>query len=376
MRIAIVSDITPGNIGGVERFSHSMAEQLALRGILVDLYDRSLLGGWQERGFDRYLMSQRRNRQIGIAAARKIEQQIPRTDIILQNSIAGWSLRGRTNIPRIVVHHGTMRGLYHIDLPQNVDWKMKLNRYIGLVAIKGGLEQYTAQEAVSVSVSAAVTDELRQYYSNIEPIEIPNGIDTRHFSARCQAECRLQFGIDTEEFVVCFLARFGSFGKGFEEVLALAKIAWESKRRIRFLIGTDKIPTGWPPNVIFVRNVAYEKLPELYSAANLFLFPTRYEGCSYSLLEAMACELPVLTTRVGYAKDLHRDIEEFSPYILAKNDVAKYWSLMEEIAGNPEQAKKIGLIGAGYVRRRNDMSCMVDSYIGLFRQLLENKKEA
>ena len=88
----------------------------------------------------------------------------------------------------------------------------------------------------------------------------------------------------------------------------------------------------------------------------------------------MACELPVLTNRVGYAKDIHRDIAALSPYIPPKSDVAMYWELLDSLAGNLSLAKELGLVGAEYVRRRNNMSSMISSYISLIEQVAQNKR--
>jgi len=371
LRIALVSDITPGNIGGVERFAFSFAEQLKKQNMLVDVYDRSSIEGWTDKWYDKYLVHQYRNRQIGNAAWQKISSNSTRTDIIIQNSIAGWSLRGKSPIPRIVIHHGTMRGLSHIKLPPDVSWRTKVNRYIGLDRLKGGLEQYTATGAVSVAVSSSVADELRRYYSGIHPIVIPNGIDIRHFAKRDRANCRQQYGIAAEDFVACFTGRFGVIGKGFEELRALALRAWEAQERIKFLIATDEVPSGWPANVVFVKNATYDQIPEVYSAADIFVFPTRYEGCSYSLLEAMACELPVLTAQVGYAKDLQRDIAEIAPFLFAENNVEQYWRSLKQLAENTELARHLGTIGAEYVRRHNSLEAMVDSYAKVIKELTE-----
>jgi glycosyltransferase involved in cell wall biosynthesis len=237
----------------------------------------------------------------------------------------------------------------------------------------GGLEQYTATGAVSVAVSRSVADELQRYYSGIKPLVIPIGIDVKHFSKRDRAHSRQKYGLEANDFVVCFTGRFSLFGKGFAELHALALLAWEAKLRVKFLIATNEIPAGWPANVVFAKNVNYENMPELYSAANVFVFPTRYEGCSYSLLEAMACELPVLTTQVGYAKDLYRDIKEITPYILKENDVEQYWKRLKQFAQNEELAEGIGVIGAEYVRRYNSMERMVDSYATLIEQVTTGK---
>lgn len=373
MRVAIVSDILPGNIGGVERFTASISEELVKRNFEIDVYDRSIIDKWRNKWYDKYFMYQLRNMQLGNAVCRRIVSSPVGPDVIIQNSLAGWNLRTKTNVPRIVIHHGTMKGPYYIPLPPDISWRTKLNRYVGLICMKGRAEQYTAVGATSVAVSSAVAEELRQYYTDINPMLIPNGIDTKHFVKKEQLHCRQKYGIEMDDFVVCMTSRFDRTGKGFEELYALAKLAWQEHLRIRFLIATDQTPPNWPANVIFVKNVSYQDLPELYSAADIFFLPTRYEGCSYSLLEAMACGLPILTTRVGYAKDLHRDIIEMAPFIFEKNDVEKYWQILVQLVDKPMFLRELGAIGAEYVQCHNTLDVMVESYVKLIAEV--TKKE-
>lgn len=52
---------------------------------------------------------------------------------------------------------------------------------------------------------------------------------------------------------------------------------------------------GPDPGVIFTGYVADGDLPALYSAAELFVFPSLYEGFGFPPLEAMSCGTPVVT---------------------------------------------------------------------------------
>ena len=48
-------------------------------------------------------------------------------------------------------------------------------------------------------------------------------------------------------------------------------------------------------------------MTEIYSAADLFVLPTSYETFSLVCMEAMACSVPVLATRVGGIEDYLED---------------------------------------------------------------------
>jgi UDP-glucose:(heptosyl)LPS alpha-1,3-glucosyltransferase len=46
-----------------------------------------------------------------------------------------------------------------------------------------------------------------------------------------------------------------------------------------------------------------DSMPRLYAAADAFVHPTFHDACSLATLEALACGLPVITTRVNGAAD-------------------------------------------------------------------------
>jgi len=64
---------------------------------------------------------------------------------------------------------------------------------------------------------------------------------------------------------------------------------------------------GLMDSVIFEGAVNQDRIRSLYRAANLFLLPSFAEGIPVVLMEAMAMEIPVVTTFVNGIPELIRD---------------------------------------------------------------------
>ena len=51
--------------------------------------------------------------------------------------------------------------------------------------------------------------------------------------------------------------------------------------------------------MIFTGAIPHSQLSFFYSAADIFILPSQYETFPIVVLEAMACELPIVATNVG-----------------------------------------------------------------------------
>lgn len=367
--VGIITGNPPTMMGGVERFTLTLAQQFEDRGISTNIYDSTLLAEGKSKWYDKFLLSGlRRDKAIGKKAGEKMK--VNPVQVIIHNGNSGWAVSGRGTIPRIVVHHGTWRGVAPNLCKNKAPLKTKVANKIFTYGLLGYIEKYTSEGARSVSVSSSVARELIDYYG-IKSVVIPNGVDIKHFCKRDKFASKKKYGFERDDKVICFTGRL-EFGKGSDIIRKIADLALNSDYRIKFLIATDKAPEeDWPANVVIVKNVDYDEMPYLYSAGDIFLFPSRYEGCSYSVLEAMACGVPIIISSVGYGRDLQRD-NILANFIIDNLEPRLYWQKILELCDD-ELGCKVGNAGLEFIRKHNTINIMVNKYIDLIHKVISEK---
>ena len=76
--------------------------------------------------------------------------------------------------------------------------------------------------------------------------------------------------------------------------------------------------------------VAHASLPELYSLADLFVFPSATDTFGMAVLEAQACGLPALVADIGGPKEIIRD--GVTGWVLPADDLAAWTAKIADIA--------------------------------------------
>jgi glycosyltransferase involved in cell wall biosynthesis len=131
-------------------------------------------------------------------------------------------------------------------------------------------------------------------------LTIANGVDVEIFhpvDKTTKDVLRRKLGFSPQDKIVLFVGRFVP-KKGFDEALA----ACDREYKIVFVGG--EMPAHRPPhNAVFLGRLDQSSLAEVYQEADIFLLPSHDEGFPLSMQEAMACGLPVITTRdTGYGR--------------------------------------------------------------------------
>jgi len=119
--------------------------------------------------------------------------------------------------------------------------------------------------------------------------------------------------------------------------------------------------------VMFVGKIAHEELPKILNAMDVFVLPAiSMEGFSNSMLEAMACGLPVVTTPIGAGPEVIK--EEIGVVVEPKNP--------KKLAEGIIQCSKLdGKKIRGYVDKNFSFNVVADLVYDLYSQLCGREVE-
>ena len=108
-------------------------------------------------------------------------------------------------------------------------------------------------------------------------------------------------------------------------------------------------------------------VPRLLEGADIFLLSSLSEGIPLTLMEAMACGLPCVATRVGGVPEV---VEHGVTGLLGKaGDPEVLEAHLRQLVIEPELRQRFGIAGRRRVERRFDASTMVQRFGSLYRRM-------
>jgi len=143
-------------------------------------------------------------------------------------------------------------------------------------------------------------------------VDIPNGVDAERFTPH-RSEFRDRAGIGRDELVVLLVARFQAVKNHGMLIDAFAEL----KRRVPsarlVLAGSGPLEgeararcaaRGVADRVLFLGEVPFDDLPDVYAAADVHAISSDYESFCFAALEAMASGLPLAVTDTDWVPRL------------------------------------------------------------------------
>jgi sugar transferase (PEP-CTERM/EpsH1 system associated) len=111
-----------------------------------------------------------------------------------------------------------------------------------------------------------------------------------------------------------------------------------------------------------------DDVPEVMRGLDCFVLPSLAEGISNTILEAMACGLPVIATDVGGNAELVR--HGGTGEVVPASDVSAMAHSMVRLARDPARAAALGRSGRAEAEQKYSMQTMVATYQGVYDQQL------
>jgi glycosyltransferase involved in cell wall biosynthesis len=111
-----------------------------------------------------------------------------------------------------------------------------------------------------------------------------------------------------------------------------------------------------------------QELVQILSAADLFLMPSQSESFGLSALEAMACEVPVISTSVGGLPELQ--VHGETGFIAEIGDVDRMARYSIDLLSNPTKQKMFGAAARKRAVENFDVKKVVDEYEQYYEECL------
>lgn len=212
-----------------------------------------------------------------------------------------------------------------------------------------------------------------------ETVTIHNGVSTKEFefTEKDRERARDQFGIRDTETLLLSVGRLAD-EKGYENLINCYESLRDQFDGLRLMI------VGTGPREEFIRS-EYKSLIEsgklilpgylddvhpAYSAADIYVHPSLYEGFGLSVVEAMAAGIPIVASNVGGIPEIARNRKE--ALLVEPGQTENLKTAIQEVLSDPDLRQR--LVEAGQSRAEQfDVSVMVKKYEKLYELLLDNE---
>lgn len=238
-----------------------------------------------------------------------------------------------------------MSKIYNKDIDENKSFSNKLRNEVGYWLSQSAIDYSKIEARLShfiISPSCFVQRTYTEIGVSRKQIKIcPYGVDLSRFRFKKKTEKTINQKI---EFV------YTGGTKQLKGISYLLEAFSEIPNNLASLrvIGKNDLPVefqrGLNDNIIFSGVVLNAEIPEILESSDVFLFASLGEGMSLSILEAMACGLPIVCTENSGANDF---VEEgLNGFVVKIQDKNALKSKIEWFIDHRKEIPKMGEFSA------------------------------
>jgi len=208
---------------------------------------------------------------------------------------------------------------------------------------------------------------------------IPSGIDFSVFEEVKDSDfLRREFGFAADDFLVGIVAALEDH-KGHIYLFQATKIVRQHSPKIKLIVvgtGSLRLELESKSQQLGIEDIVFflgfrEDVPRILASLDLFVLSSHLEGLGSSLLDAMACGLPVVATRTGGIPEIvhHRE----TGLLVPPKDPEALARAIIELYHDRNLARYLAERGQQYVRRHFSAEAMADRVIELYFKLAQKK---
>ena len=406
MKVLLISgEYPPHMFGGGASFMYHLSRYLSRIGIFTTVVAHRLVSNPLDAGKTEIEQKNEKLRVVWVSVprfayprhevfqllSRKIVSSlISEHDIIHMNTglYYPW-IRGvikRIRKPVIITIHGDPILVNRIQLRSR--YISITNKIYGIVFIKeasAGLK-HELMEQVAVLVSEHLYKSLKEKFSQIRRHRvIYNGINTDYIIKSLRTESRSSYYKLIAEAkkrgykIMAYPARFYPVKNHIALIATLPHILERHRRTILVLTSDGPMKpiikmyarkVGIENKVIFTGRIPYPEALRIISLADLIPFPSLYEACPISVIEASILKKKVVAFRLPYSIEL----KEYLDNLIIVKDFRSFIDAVRDYILHHPPVKQHLSQQEDYMSKLFDAKKMTQEYVNLYMELLNNSK--
>jgi len=271
-----------------------------------------------------------------------------------------------TNLPTVITEHGTViGGIKHHEALSYYSLGLKLFSPV-FISIERELIK-RANKVTAVSISCA--SELMMYY-NIKDISVVyNGVDTAFFKPNRN---------DMHDKYILYIGNLDA-RKGIVDLIKAAKLVLNECDVKFIIIGRGPLENYLKDTIcrlkldnkieVITKYISRADLLRYYQNATIFVHPSLYEGLPTTILEAMACGIPIIATKAPGTSEIV--IDGKTGFLVPPKDYKGLANAIKMLVDDSDLARRLGKKGRNLVEKSYDWDVIALRIFKIYKDTLK-----
>ncbi|MDA9260656.1 glycosyltransferase [Puniceicoccaceae bacterium] len=238
------------------------------------------------------------------------------------------------------------------------------------------LQAIAPERLTFVGPSRWMVDQCRQseLTKHFDCIHIPSGLDTNRFSPIDKATAKAALGIAPTTQVIGFIADSVTDPRKGIHLLNQALQQMKNAAPLLLTVGSHAATPPSTTHQINLGSIQDDRFLRIfYSACDLFICPSLQDNLPNTVMEAMACQTPVVAFDIGGLSDMVRP--DISGYLLPNQDTHQLSTAITHALSTPNELQRLGAGARALVMSEFDQKLQATRYAKFYQSILNASRD-